>query len=372
MNIEIIGSRGYPFSYASAEDMVREISPRLVRDGHKVTVHCWADYDDGIAGKKEDVYQGVIRKFHKTRPGKISGQFIVALKSSISAAMSDSDIVFYIFVNSAIFGWIPKLFGKKIFTNINGIMWKDPKWPVIIRHIFFPLAAYISIFIGRAITDSRHMQALYKKKFLVNINWIGYGCSIDAPPREPIDMVNKYPQGYYLIMSRITPHNLTDIMVDGFIQSNSTSQLIIAGHIPNNIWFTKMFENIKDQNVTFLGLVKDQKYLTQLILNCRAYLHGHSLGGINPALVRVTGLGIPAICVDTIFNREVVEDLNGKLQACLFQKNPFSVSQAINEFEQHESKCREDSIILSNAVKEKMSWEKIYQEYKTEFINLVD
>lgn len=364
MNIEIIGSRGYPFSYASAEDMVREFGPRFQRDGHKVTVHCWADYDESIKGLTEDTHNGIIRKFHKTRPGKVSGQFIVALKSSISAARSDSDVVFYIFVNSAIFSWIPRLFGKKIFTNIDGIMWKDPKWPAGIRHIFFPAAAYLAIFIGKAITDSYHMQQIYRRKFRVDIDWAGYGCQAELPANTGSRVKAEYPYGYYLIMSRITPHNLTDIMVDGYIASGSKTPLIIAGHTPDTTWFHSMRRRSEGKNVTFLGLVRDQAYLTELIMNAKAYLHGHSLGGINPALVRVSGLNVPVICVNTLFNREVVEQPNSKLQACLFDKNHDSVASAIQRFESDIEHFRKQAEDLGSTIRSTMSWEVIYQQYK--------
>jgi len=371
MKIEIIGSRGYPFSYASAEDMVREFAPRLVRDGNSVTIHGWADYDESIKGKKNDTLNGIKRIFHKTIKGKISAQFIVALKSSISAAFSDCDMVFYIFVNSAIFAWIPRLFGKKIFTNIDGIMWKDPKWPKGIRHIFFPLASYFSIFIGKAITDSSNMQKLYREKFKVNIDWIGYGCSTQIPEKKDINLNKKYENGYYLIMSRITPHNLTDLIVDGFIKSNSKSHLIIAGHTPNSKWFYEIKKKSNDKNVTFLGLVKDQNYLTQIILNAKAYLHGHSLGGINPALVRVTALNVPVICVDTVFNREVVENPNCKLQATVFNKDPNSVANAIIMFEKELSRKMIDANELGQKIRETMSWEDIYEQYLKYFEKLM-
>lgn len=364
MKIDFIGSRGFPASYASAEDMVREFGPRFVRDGHHVTVHCWATND----GVQNDVYQGIRRVFHKTPGGKISGQFFIALKSSIHAALSDSDLVCYIFINSAIFSWIPKLVGKKVFVNIDGIMWKDPKWPFGIRHVFFVLGAYLSIFLGdKVITDSFHMQELYRKKFWVNIDWVGYGCSTTPPKRQPIDVLARYPNGYYLIMSRITPHNLTDVMVDGFLQSASASHLLVAGHLPDSPWFRNLQKRTEGRNVTFLGLVRDQEYLNQLILNTRAYLHGHSLGGINPALVRVTGMGVPAICVDTVFNREVVESPNKKLQACVFERNPRSVASAIDAFERDEAVYRKKAESLADTIRSTMSWEQIYQQYKTFF-----
>ena len=367
MKIACIGSRGYPASYASAEDMVREFGPRFVRDGDEFTVHCWETDESRAKGIKEDIYNGLKRVFHSTPRGKISGQFFVALKSSFHAAKSDCDIVFYIFVNSAIFSWIPRLAGKKIFVNIDGIMWKDPKWLWGVRHIFFPAAAYLSIMMGKAITDSYHMQEIYKKYFRVKIDWAGYGCSNNHPQRKDTEFTREFPQGYYLIMSRITPHNLTDVMVDGFIQSGSKSQLLIAGHTPDTPWFRTMRARAEGRNVTFLGLVRDQSELNQLILHARAYLHGHSLGGINPALVRVTGMDTPAICVDTVFNREVVETPNRRLQACVFQKNPDSVAAAIRKFESNEMNCRSDAAELGQTIRSTMSWEIIYQQYKHYF-----
>ena len=368
MKIAAIGSRGFPASYASAEDMVREFGPRFVRDGHEFTVHCWAVGEHAASGIREDSYNGLRRIFHTTPGGKISGQFFVALKSSIHAAFSDCDLVFYIFVNSGIFAWIPKLAGKRVFVNIDGIMWKDPKWPWGLRHLFFVGGVYLLYFVAdKIITDSVHMQELYRRKFRLKIDWAGYGCQVNVAERGRTEFDDRYPQGYYLIMSRITPHNLTDIMVDGFIESGSTSHLLVAGHTPDTPWFNSMKKRSQGHNVTFLGLVRDQGLLNQLILGARAYLHGHSLGGINPALVRVTGMGIPTICVDTVFNREVVESPDKTLQACVFQKKPASVANAIREFENRENFHRIAATCLGERIRTTMSWDIIYQQYKTFF-----
>lgn len=368
MKIHLVGARGFPVSYASAEDVAREFGPRFTRDSHEFTVHCWATTAPPGKGTESDSLYGIRRVFHTTPGGKISGQLFVALKASIAAARSDADIVFYMFVNSGVFAWIPKLAGKRVFVNIDGIMWKDPKWPWGIRHLFFVGGAYFLYFVAdKIVTDSRHMQALYRKTFRLPVDWIGYGCSQNPPERAELPETYRYDTGYYLIMSRITPHNLTDVMVEGFLKSATQSHLLIAGHTPNTKWFHRMRERTEGTRVKFLGLVKDQDLLTQLILGARAILHGHSLGGINPALVRVTGLGTPAICVDTVFNREVVEDPCNTLQACLFEKNPDSVAAALAEFEQREEHYREQASRLATAVRSQMSWETIYRAYKRLF-----
>lgn len=369
MKIAVIGTKGW--SYAGHEDLVRELGLRFVRDGHDFIIHAWAQKKNKTYDLENDVIQnGVKRIFHKTSDGKFLGQMIVAIKSSVSVAFSDCDLVYYAFIQNGIYSWIPRLFGKKVASNVDGIMWKDPKWPIIFRHIFFPLGAYLTFFFSnKTITDSFHMHELYKKKFKINIDWIGYGCDNKVPEKREIDLVSLHPNGYYLIMSRITPHNLTDIMIEGFLKSGSNKNLVIAGYRPNNSWFREIEKKCKSKNVSFLGLISDQNYLTHIILNCYAYLHGHSLGGINPALVRVCGLDKPVICIDTIFNREVVEYPNNKLQAVVFNKNCLSVAEAIQKFESNEEVYEREAKDLGNRIRTSMSWEKIYKQYLILFEN---
>jgi glycosyltransferase involved in cell wall biosynthesis len=52
--------------------------------------------------------------------------------------------------------------------------------------------------------------------------------------------------------------------------------------------------------------VWDQDLLNELYGNAATYLHGHSVGGTNPSLLRAMGAGAPVIAYDVVFNREVV------------------------------------------------------------------
>jgi glycosyltransferase involved in cell wall biosynthesis len=57
-----------------------------------------------------------------------------------------------------------------------------------------------------------------------------------------------------------------------------------------------------------LGGVYDQELLNQLYANARTYIHGHSVGGTNPSLLRAMGAGAPVLAFDCEFNREVTAD----------------------------------------------------------------
>ena len=69
-----------------------------------------------------------------------------------------------------------------------------------------------------------------------------------------------------------------------------------------------MVEVGRSRRVRFLGAIWDQDLLDQLYAHCASYLHGHSVGGTNPSLLRAMGAGAPVIAYDVVFNRETAGD----------------------------------------------------------------
>jgi len=63
-----------------------------------------------------------------------------------------------------------------------------------------------------------------------------------------------------------------------------------------------------DPRVRLLGGVWDSGLLDQLYANALTYVHGHSVGGTNPSLLRAIGAGTATIAWDVSFNREVLRD----------------------------------------------------------------
>jgi glycosyltransferase involved in cell wall biosynthesis len=82
------------------------------------------------------------------------------------------------------------------------------------------------------------------------------------------------------------------VVVVGSAGGNELEQQIRAQHNP--------------PLVHALGHVSDQELLSALWAHCGVYLHGHSVGGTNPALVQAMGLGAPVLALHTQFNREVL------------------------------------------------------------------
>ena len=99
-------------------------------------------------------------------------------------------------------------------------------------------------------------------------------------------------------------------MVDGFVRSRSRRQLVVVGSAPYADEYSGRVHALagSDPRVRFLGGVWDQILLDQLYAHAFTYLHGHSVGGTNPSLLRAIGVGTPCTAYDVSFNREVLED----------------------------------------------------------------
>ena len=131
-------------------------------------------------------------------------------------------------------------------------------------------------------------------------------------------------------MARFEPENNVDLMVEGHRRSGSTLPLVVVGSAPHASSYRGRVVASAGPNVRFLGAIWDQELLDQLYGHCASYLHGHSVGGTNPSLLRAMGAGAPIIAYDVAFNRETAED------AARYVRTAADVAAAIVDDEDHE------------------------------------
>ena len=110
------------------------------------------------------------------------------------------------------------------------------------------------------------------------------------------------PGGYVLIVARLVPENNVAMMLEAANEPGSQP----SWSDPVDRISSSSSRRTQPAPGDGTGHVSDQDLLSALWAHCGVYLHGHSVGGTNPALVQAMGLGAPVLAVDTPFNREVV------------------------------------------------------------------
>ncbi len=108
-------------------------------------------------------------------------------------------------------------------------------------------------------------------------------------------------------MARFEPENHVLDAVHAYRESREMRPLVVVGSAPYSQWYVdKVREAARnDPRIRFTGGIYDQELLDQLYANCVTYIHGHSVGGTNPSLLRAMGAGAPVLAYDVEFNREV-------------------------------------------------------------------
>jgi glycosyltransferase involved in cell wall biosynthesis len=301
--VAMIGTRGVPASYGGFETAVEEIGARLVERGHKITVYC--------RGRSERVspYRGmdaVDLPAVKRRSVETLSHTTLSILHAVLRARPDVAIVF----NAANSPLLPFLRAAQIpiALHTDGLEWQRGKWGVFGRR-YYLLAERLAVrWADQLISDAQGIADYYKGKYETESAVIAYGAPLTEADHAPIRTIGLEPGQYHLVVCRFEPENHADVIIHGYSQSNAELPLVVVGGVPYSSHYDKSLAHLAgmDNRVRLLGPVWDQRLLDSLYSNSAVYIHGHSVGGTNPSLLRAMGASAPVAAFDVNFNREVL------------------------------------------------------------------
>lgn len=363
LRIAIFGARGIPHTYSGTETFFGELAPRLVARGHEVIVYCRSS----LFPEKPASYQGVRLIYLPSIETKNLSTPSHTLACMIDVLFRNVDVMLLSNVANALHCVIPRVFGKKVALNVDGVEWKRSKWSSLGRRYFYLNARLSgSICPNGIITDAVAMQQIYLQEFGTRSACIAYGGNIETSVDPSV--VRKYglePFKYHLIASRLVPENNADMIVNGFRDVRSDKILAIAGDANYRSEFVDALRQTKDPRVRFLGHVSSSDDVKELHCNAFSYLHGHSVGGTNPALLKALGYGNCIMALDTSFNREVVGEYG-----VLF-KDAADMTQKLQHLEDNPAEAEKLRAIAPQRITEKYTWDHITDQYEDYFYRLV-
>jgi glycosyltransferase involved in cell wall biosynthesis len=361
----MIGFRGIPHTYGGNEEFIRHIAPRLAERGHEIIVYCRSGYYPD----REPEWKGVRRIFYPAPEHKSLGQFTHAAEAMMDAAVRRPDIVYVHTLPSAPFTIIPALLRQRVVVNVNGMEWGRDKWGPVGKG-YFRAAARISLRTATAIVnDSEAMRGFYKERFGRDSYFIAYGADIEESSNpELIAPYGLERHGYYLIASRLVPENNADLIIDAYLASGATRPLVVAGGANyTSPWVEKVVAKASDR-VRFIGHVDSADAVKELHCNCYSYIHGHSLGGTNPSLVKALGYGNCIMALDNPFNREVLTGRDKTKYGILFEKDVGSLARAIDEIDGDPDAAAHYRAKAPARIREAYTWPFITDEYEKMFL----
>jgi glycosyltransferase involved in cell wall biosynthesis len=350
------------------ETAFSEIAPRLVERGHRVTIYCRSGAHS--PGRRLPRESGVELRYMPSPGGKnlsavTSTGLAVAHALAHALASARFDVWFFVNVGMGHHSALARLSGRPVVMSVDGLDWTRGKWGPVARTYFRSAARSAVRSCTTLITDAEAMRAYYLEHFGRDSEMIAYGATIErsAGP-ETVAAHDLVPHEYYLIVSRLIPENSLEAMLDGFRRTTVAKPLVVVGAANYRDAFHARLQRIaeSDSRIRMLGHVSDQALLNELWCNCYAYLHGHSVGGANPALLRAMGCGSAVLARDTVFNREVLDDTGA-----FFDDDAESVRRAIEDLDSRPDTAADMRARGPKRVLDRYTWESIVDGYERVF-----
>jgi len=365
----MLGLYGMPLPqlhFTGFETAFGEIAPRLVAMGHDVTIYCrGSQYPQHLRVAE---HKGVKLKYVPSPGGKnLSGLVATLLAALHALVIGRYDLFFFVNVGMGHHAALCRIMGAKVVMNVDGLDWERAKWGRLAR-LYFRSAARSAIrFCNRLITDAEAMRVIYLEKFHKETTMIAYGAYIESSENpQAVREFGVEPNDYYLIASRLIPENHADLIILGFLESGTTKKLLIAGGANYDSPFHRRLREIATDKVIFTGHIHDQSLIKELHCNCFAYLHGHSVGGTNPSLLKAMGYGNCILALDTVFNREVLGDTG-----LFFSKDERELATLMQRVEKEPALVDQLRRKAPQRIEKEYSWDKVSEQYDRLFREVV-
>lgn len=301
----MVGTRGVPARYGGFETAVEEVGRRLVARGHEVRVYTRRAAD----GPKVDRYLGMeVVTLPALRRRSLETLSHTGL--SVLHLLRDRCDLAFVF-NAANAPWLPLVRVGRIpvATHVDGLEWRRGKWGAAGRR-YYRLAEREAVRWSDAlIADAQGIADYYAEEFGAATDLIAYGAPLlsDVGTSRLAD-IGLEPGEYHLVVARFEPENHVEMIVRAYVASGAHCPLVVVGSAPYSNEYTRKVHHAAagDPRVRFEGGVWDQELLDEMYAHALTYVHGHSVGGTNPSLLRAIGAGTATIAYNVGFNREVL------------------------------------------------------------------
>lgn len=304
LKIAMIGQKGVPAVYSGVERHVEEISVRLAKKGHSVTVFCRPHYT-----KVNENYRGVRLKhlpsIHTKHLDAITHSFLATLET----LRGDFDIIHYHALGPSTLSFLPKLAGKKVVVTVHGIDWLRPKWGFLARKflLFGEMASIL--FPHRTIVVSKNLKKYFEVKYGREVSYIPNGINIPAL-REPRIIKEQYGLGckdYLLFVGRLVPDKGCHYLLEAFKNIDGEKKLVVVGGSAHAERYERGLKLLaeKDDRILFTGYLNGET-LEELYSNTYLFILPSLIEGLSVSLLEALSYSKAVLCSDIEENKEVL------------------------------------------------------------------
>jgi len=359
--IAFLGSRGVPARYSGFEVVVENLGAQLVARGYQVTVYNRVPkFTSGTSS-----YLGMRLVTLPTIPTKSLDTIVHTALSALHALFQRYDIIYLCGVGNTIVGGGLKAIGYPVILNVDGADFRRSKWGTFARLWLKSSEAITSRCANSIIADNQEIVRRYERSYGVKPEYISYGAIIR---REKIscgelEHWGLKPRGYILNVSRITPENEADLLIEAFTQWKGDLKLVICGSSNYERAFQRKLERMADDRVIFTGARFGDSYL-ELSQNAAFFVMPAAIEATRLVLLDQMGMGAAILYKEAPATREVLGDAAESFQP----GNPVSaLTEKIAELAGNPDRCAELGRLAIDRAERLFSWSEVTSRYERLF-----
>lgn len=306
LDIGVFGARGIPSTYSGYETFLTVLLPDLAARGHRVTMYCRAGEVES-SGSYRGVRRVVLPSVRSKQLSTLTHGFVAAART----AGARHDVLLVVNVANAGACLASRMLGSRVVLNTDGQEWLRSKWGRVARGVFLASAHLARWSATALVSDSVAMRDIYRTRFGAESTVIPYcWTEIEPAPVEDLMGYGVERRKYFVIAGRLNPENNADAIAAAYLETDLPFPLVVLGKANYASPVSRRLEELAgtDSRLVVAGHVDNRRDYALLVCESLAYLHGHSVGGINPSLLEAMGCGARVVALDTPFNREALGD----------------------------------------------------------------
>lgn len=347
--IAILGSVGVPARYGGFETLADNLARFHAETGREeaLSVYCSRPaYPD-----QPETFGNAELRYSRFRANGASS-VIYDATTLRDAIRQGTDVALLLGVSGAVA--LPMLTkgSTRIVTHVDGLEWRRGKWSKPAR-AFLRWSERLAVRHSDAvIADSPAIADHLREDYGVEAEVIAYGGDhATAPPQPPSSGPSGLPEDYALGLCRIEPENNVKMILEAF--RDAGKPLVFVGNWEDSAYGRTLkarFHNVP--RMRLLDSIYAPGPLYAIRQGASAYIHGHSAGGTNPALVEMMHIGHPILAFDCVFNRTAT-----KGAAQFFQDKTSLVATLAEPYSAN------DGAALQRIAQAEYTWAKVGAQY---------
>lgn len=367
LKLAFLGSRGIPASYSGAETFFEQLGVRLAARGHHVTVYNRSHH----VRFRGSTYHGVHLVRLPSIPTKHLDTITHTFLSLLHALPRAFDIYYIFIVGNSPLCALTRLFNKRSVLNVDGADWAREKWRGPAKSYLRWTERVACRLADVIIADAQVIRRRYAELYGHDALFIPYGANIDPRPvpaeRSPVlERFGLEPEGYVLLVSRMTPENGAHILIQAFKRARTKLKLVIVGDAPYAEDYKRYVRSLCDERVILTGYLFGADYRA-ISHGCRFFVLPSGVDGTRPVLLDQMGFGNCVVVKNTAANLEVIGDAGLAFDRDDEVRSLTGVIDRLGEDETAIEIFRRRALVR---VAECYSWDQVTDRYEALFIDL--